>query len=184
MEGLLEVLLYEASEAVTGRFGALSMFSMEEAEEELGCTDLVERHGILDWAKCLHRGFVLFTEMPIEMQNDSRALRQTKDGTVFQYPCEQNSKVDLHILLDWQSEDGGKINLQFKTAYQRPGNNGYGMQLSTEIGGQLVGNVYKRRDNDQYITVLPSTGAAHSIENEIHIWNVTDAEMEAHGLLH
>ena len=183
VEGLLEVLLYEASEAVTGRFGALPMFSMEEAEEELGCTDLVERHGILDWAKCLHRGFVLFTEMPIEMQNDSRALRQTKDGTVFQYPCEQNSKVDLHILLDWQSEDGGKINLQFKTAYQRPGNNGYGMQLATEIGGQLVGNVYKRRENDQYIAVLPSTGAATSIENEIHIWNFTDAEFEAHGLL-
>jgi len=43
------------------------------------------------------------------------------------YPClpRQNSKVDLHILPDWQSEDGGKINLQFKTAYQRSGNNGY-----------------------------------------------------------
>ena len=183
VEGLLEVLLYEASEAVTGRFGALPMFSMEEAEEELGCTHLVERYGILDWAKCLHGGFVLFTEMPIEMQNDSRVLRQTKDGTVFQYPLEQNSRVDLHILPDWQSEDGGKINLQFKTAYQRPGNNGYVMHLTTPIGGQLVGNVYKRRDNDRYVTVQPSTGAATSTENEIHIWDVTDADMEAHGLL-
>ena len=183
LEGLLEVLLYEASEAVTGRFGALPMFSMEEAEEELGSTHLVERHGILDWARCLHGGFALFTEMSLEMQNDSRTLRQTKDGTVFQYPREQNSKVDLHILLDWQSENGGKINLQFKTAYQPPGNNGYVMDLATPIGGQLVGNVYTRRDNDRYIAVLPSTGAAYSIENEIHIWNVADADMEDHGLL-
>ena len=79
--------------------------------------------------------------MPVEMQNDPRALRQTKDGTVFQYPREQNSRVDLHILPDWQSEDGGKINLQFKTVYQRPGNNGDVMHLTTPIGGQLVGNV-------------------------------------------
>ena len=43
--------------------------------------------------------------------------------------------------------------------------------------------MYKRRDNDRYITVQPSTRAATSIENEINIWDVTDADMEAHGLL-
>ena len=182
--GLLDVLLYEGSKAVTGSVDALPTCSMEDAEEELGCSHLVERRGISDWAQCMHGGFLPFDEMPIEMQNDSRVLRLTRDGTVVQYPCEQGSKVDLHVLSNWQSKNSEKANLQFKTAQQQ--GSGYRMDLMTHnLGDQkkMVGNVFKRGDNTQYIAMLPSTLATFSIEHEIHIWEITDAEMAAHGLL-
>ena len=173
---------------------SLVLTGFDEAEAKLGKKNFVEYAGIREWVRCMHDGFqpgeVNFdsarrAHLPTEeMRNDPLRYRLLKNGNLFAYPEDQNTKTD--VLLYRICKGYAKEQWQFKTPRGCPYARGWHISLETPNGTDKIGtmtrNNYTYNDNDFYAAVLCKP-AEWAVDGVTLIWECSKDWMLAHDLL-